>query len=52
MPTIGLRSCSSCDGLSGYGVGIGLHEDCLNDLLLFRIEDLCEVVIQLGLLLL
>ena len=52
MPTISLRSCSSCYGLSGYGVCIGLHNDCLDDLLLFRIEDLGEIIIELGLLLL
>lgn len=49
MPTVSLRSC---DGLSGYGVRVGLHDYCLNDLLLFRIKDLCEIVVELGLLLL
>ena len=52
MPTISLRSCSSRNGLSGYGVRIGLHDDCLDDLLLFWIEDFCEIIIELGLLLL
>lgn len=52
MATVGLRSCSSCDGLSGYSVRIRLHDDCLDDLLLFRIQDFCEIVIELWLLLL
>lgn len=52
MPTVSLRSCSGCDGLSGYGVRVGLYDDCLDNLLLFRIEDLREIIIELGLLLL
>lgn len=51
MPTVSLRSRSGCDGLSGYGIRIGLHYNCLDDLLLFRIEDLCQIIIELGLLL-
>ena len=52
MPTVSLRSCSSCNGLSGYRVRIGLHNDSLDDLLLFRIKDFGKILIELGLLLL
>lgn len=52
MPTVRLRSCRSCNGLSGYGVRIGLHDDSLDDLLLFRIKDFGEILVELGLLLL
>ena len=51
MPAVG-RSCSSCNGLSGHGVRIGLHDDCLDNLLLFWIENFCETFIELWLLLL
>ena len=52
MPTVSLRSCSSCNGLSGYRVRISLHDDSLDDLLLFRIKNFGEIFIELGLLLL
>ena len=52
MPTISLPSCSSRDGLSGYGIRISLHDDCLYNLLLFRVQDFCEIVVELRLLLL
>lgn len=52
MPPVSLRSCSSCDGLSGDSIRIGLHNDCLDNLLLFWIEDFCEILIELRLLLL
>ena len=52
MPTVSLRGCSSCNGLSGYGVRISLYDDGLDNLLLFRIKNFGEIFIELGLLLL
>lgn len=47
--TIALRSSSSCYCLSRYGIGISLHNDSLNDLLLVSVEYLREILIKLRL---
>ena len=44
-----LRGCRGLERLGRNSICFGLYDDCLDDLLLFRVEDLSEVLVELWL---